>query len=252
MLNEFNVLQFSTDPVTWRTDPFANGTDRTLKASGLQALRMGWSLAFSITLTFVTATSLAEMLTARVRALHRRFAILRSQDFRVSLTEFGVVANGSPWDWTRAARIMDDLYKIRLWYTAGNRTVFWQLRALTTDSFGLVDATLAIHTSRRSIPGIAERVRMQIPETTIGSDGSIEFNGYYGDLNVLTIDSQPFSFTLTKGVTDYVIAALPDASDRPAPFTPWKPRRSVSSAAKPQAISSDEPRSGDGILACGF
>jgi hypothetical protein len=140
----------------------------------------------------------------------------------VSLTEFGVVSNGGAWDWAYATQIMVETLRIVFGTPQATGFMFWQLRALTPDSFGLVDANWHSTPAGDAFRALLTEWDTDV-QTTIANDGTIEFNGYYGDYE-LTIDSQPFSFTLIRGVTDYILPRylLPQ---RPAPNPKFGLRR---------------------------
>jgi GH35 family endo-1,4-beta-xylanase len=54
--------------------------------------------------------------------------------------------------------------------------------------------------------------------TTLGADGTINFNGYYGDY-LLTIGGKSYAFSLIKGTTRYTITPLAAAVTIPEPST---------------------------------
>lgn len=212
MLNEFNVLQFSTDPTTGASDPYANWYRSHVENIRDAGGRMG-----GIGVQYYADVRDQSVIGGNAHSAARVAQAIRNLSVTglpVSLTEFGVVSNGGAWDWTHATRIMIETLRIVFGTPQATGFMFWQLRALTPYSFGLVDANWQPTPAGDAFKALRAEWDTDV-QTTIGMDGTIEFNGYYGDY-VLTIDSQPFAFTLRKGVIDYILPRylLPK---RPAP-----------------------------------
>ena len=199
MLNEFNVLQFSVNPMTGMSDPFANWyrshVENIRDAGGRQG---GIGIQYYADVRDSSVIGGNAHSAARVAQAIRNLSVT---GLPISLTEFSVVTNGGTWDWARATKIMTETLRIVFGTPQATGFMFWQLRALTPDSFGLVDANWQSTPAGEAFKALRAEWDTDVL-TTIANDGTIEFNGYYGDY-VLTIDSQPFSFTLTKGVIEY-------------------------------------------------
>lgn len=201
MLNEFNVLQFSMDPTTGASDPYANWYRAHVENIRDAGGRMG-----GIGVQYYADVRDRSVIGANAHSAARVAQAIRNLSVTglpVSLTEFGVVTNGGVWDWTHATQIMAETIRIVFGTPRATGFMFWQLRALTPDSFGLVNANWQSTPAGDAFKALLAEWDTDL-QTTIASDGTIEFYGYYGDY-VLTIDSQPFAFTLTKGVTDYIL-----------------------------------------------
>lgn len=205
MLNEFNVVQFSTDPVAGGSDPYANWyrahIDEIRNAGGkMSAIGIQYYGDVRTSAVLGSATHSA----ARIQQVYQNLSVT---GLPISLTEFSVLPNGGTWDWNYAAQIMDESVRMTFGTPGATGFMFWGLRSTAANQFGLVDADWKL-----TPPG--ERYQQMMSEwdvnltTAIQDDGAIQFNGFYGDY-ILTVNGQQYALTLVKGQREYLVGGYP-------------------------------------------
>jgi GH35 family endo-1,4-beta-xylanase len=209
MLNEFNVLQFSTDPVRGGSDPYANWyrahIEEIRNAGGKMS---GVGVQYYADLRTNIGSNIHS--PARIMQAYQNLAVT---GLPISLTEFSVVTNGGAWDAARATRIMEETMRMTFGTAGATGFMFWGLRATSPDTFGLVDSEWNLTSAGTRFEQIMAELDTNLT-TTVSSDREISFTGYYGDY-ALTIDGRRYPLTLVKGQTTYVIAGIPIPARKP-------------------------------------
>jgi GH35 family endo-1,4-beta-xylanase len=199
MLNEFNVLQFSTDPLRGGSDPYANwyrAHVEDVRAAGGKMSGVGVQYYADL------RTNIGSNVHNPARIL-QAFQNLAVTGLPVSLTEFSVVTNGGTWDWTRATQMMDETMRMTFGAAGATGFMFWRLVATSPDTFGLVDSTWNLTPAGARFEQLMAEWDTDLT-TTVGADRTISFTGFYGEY-VLTIDGQQYPLTLVKGQPTYAI-----------------------------------------------
>lgn len=205
MLNEFNVLQFSSDPAGGGADPYANWYRAHIEEIRNAGGKMGGAGVqyYADVRTSSTIGSNAHSAARIMQALQN----LAVTGLPVSLTEFNVVTNGGAWDWTHATRITEETMRLTFGQPNATGFMFWRLRATTPDTFGLADNDWNLTPAGTRFEQLMAEWDTNLT-TTVGAGRTISFAGYYGDY-ALTIEGQQYPLTLVKGQTTYVIPGLP-------------------------------------------
>ena len=203
MLNEFNVLQFSTDPINGGSDPYANWYRAHIEEVREAGGKMGGvGVQYYADLRANIGSNIHN--PARIMQAFQNLAVT---GLPVSLTEFSVVTNGGAWDGARATQIMEETMRMTFGAAGATGFMFWRLRATTPDTFGLVDNDWNLTPAGSRFEQLMAEWDTNLT-TTVGADRTISFTGFYGDY-VLTIGGQQYPLTLIKGQTTYVIPGLP-------------------------------------------
>jgi GH35 family endo-1,4-beta-xylanase len=216
MLNEFNVLQFSTDPRVGGSDPYANWYRAHIEEIRNAGGKMG-GVGVQYYADLRTNIGANAHSAARIMQAFQNLAVT---GLPISLTEFSVVTNGGAWDGTRATQIMDETMRMTFGAAGATGFMFWRLRATSPDTFGLVD-------NDWNLTPAGARFEQTMGEwdtsltTTVSADRTISFAGFYGDYE-LTIDGRRYPLTLVRGTTTYVVPGLtiparPLGARRPLP-----------------------------------
>lgn len=212
MLNEYNVLQFSSDPAGGGSDPYANWYRAHIEEIRQAGGKMG-GIGVQYYADVRTTLGGNAHSAARIWQAYQNLAVT---GLPISLTEFSVVTNGGAWDWTYATQIMEETMRLTFGAPQATGFMFWRLRATSPDTFGLVD-------NDWNVTAAGQRFEQLMAEwdttltTTVRADGTISFVGFYGDY-LLTIDGRPYPLTLVKGQTTYVVPR----SLIPRPLTPTR------------------------------
>ena len=203
MLNEFNVLQFSSDPVNGGSDPYANWYRAHIEEVRDAGGKMGGvGVQYYADLRANIGSNVHN--PARIMQAFQNLAVA---GLPVSLTEFSVVTNGGAWDGARATQIMEETMRMTFGAAGATGFMFWRLRATTPDTFGLVDNDWNLTSAGARFEQLMAEWDTNLT-TTVGADRTISFTGFYGDY-ALTIGGQQYPLTLVKGQTAYVIPGLP-------------------------------------------
>ncbi|HKQ75976.1 MAG TPA: endo-1,4-beta-xylanase [Blastocatellia bacterium] len=202
MLNEFNVLQFSTNPGSGGSDPYANWYRAHIEEIRNAGGKMG---GVGVQYYADLRANIGSNAHSAARIM-QAFQNLAVTGLPVSLTEFGVVTNGGAWDSARATLIMEETMRMTFGAAGATGFMFWQLRATSPDSFGLVGNDWNLTPAGARFEQIMAEWDTSLT-TTVSSDRTISFAGFYGDYE-LTIDGREYPLTLVKGVTTYVIPGL--------------------------------------------
>jgi GH35 family endo-1,4-beta-xylanase len=159
--------------------------------------------------------------TARIQEVMQNLA---TTNLPISLTEFGVQNTVAPDSATAQGMLTDSM---RMMFGNPNATSFliWGWSSNLTSSLQsssvLVDGTYTNLTNCgkawedllgiQDFDGDANDGWSTHLTATVGADGTINFNGYYGDY-ALTINGQTYDLDLEKGTTQYVLAVPEPAS----------------------------------------
>jgi GH35 family endo-1,4-beta-xylanase len=214
LLNEYNVLQFSSDPVNGGGDAYANWyrnhVDEIRNAGG----KVG-AIGVQYYADVRTSAQLGSAVHSPARIL-QAFQNLAVTGLPLALTEFNVQINGTAtWDWPFATQIMEETMRLAFGTPNVTGMLFWRLRATTADSFGLVDNDWQPTLAGRRYDELMAEWDTNLT-TTVGADGTINFTGFYGDY-LVTVNGQPWPLTLVKGQTAYLVGGYLAPPRKPSP-----------------------------------
>ena len=231
MLNEYNVLQWSKDPLNpVASDPYGNW----YREHAEQISEAGGEMSGIGVQYYADRRKPSDGLGSAAHSAARilqAYQNLSVADLPIALTEFDVIDNGGDgtFDWDWATQIMEDT--VRMTFGTADATSFMIWGSISTGStdFGLVDSNFLNPTAAldRWDELMAEWDTDLV--LTVGPDGTIDFTGYYGDYEI-TIDGQTFDLSLAKGTTDYSLVVGPvlpgdyngDGTVDAADYTVWR------------------------------
>jgi GH35 family endo-1,4-beta-xylanase len=206
--NEYNVLQYSTDPATSASDLYANWYRREVEAyndAGLGQVVTGIGVQYGVD----ARTSNAQVHSAsRIQGVMQNLSVT---GLPITLSEFSVQA--STGGVTTTAQRSSDIYSeaLRMVYGTPQATSFliWEAwPPSTTDNTSIVDSNWSPTLSGQTLINLLNSWTTPTRDLTVGPDGTINFNGFWGDYD-LTINGQIVPLTLTKGATQYSLAVAP-------------------------------------------
>ena len=217
-LNEYNVLQFSSDRNSI-SDPYANWF-----RNDVEGVRNAGGAISAIGVQYYPthASGTNDHSPARMA---QTFANLAVTGLPLSLTEFGVQANNSSTgcgsscapDPSLAAKYLSDT--MRLTFGNPNFTTFDMWGFWANDMWSqapyaaLVDAGFNLTPAGKAYedllgiqdwdgnPNNGWTTDVTLP---VGADGTVDFTGFYGNYDV-TVAGQTYHLNLTKGTTNYSI-----------------------------------------------
>jgi GH35 family endo-1,4-beta-xylanase len=200
-VNEFNVLQWSSNPTTSANDPYANWYrehGEAIQAAGGQV--DGYGVQYYAVFTS-DANQFSPHSPARMQQVFQNLS-LTGRPFE--LTEFGVQNTGSP-SLTNAADALEDT--MRMVFGSANADTFnmwgfWQGAIWNQATLGaLVDTNWNLTPVGTRYEQLMNEWRTDL---TLNADqnGAIDFRGFYGDYDV-TIDNKTYHITLEKGQPQY-------------------------------------------------
>lgn len=200
-VNEYNVLQWSSNPTTSANDPYANWYrehGEAIQAAGGQV--DGYGVQYYAVLDSI-ANQFNPHSPARMQQVFQNLS-LTGKPFE--LTEFGVQNSGSP-SLADAANVLEDT--MRMVFGSPNADTFnmwgfWQGAIWDQATFGaLVD-------NNWNLTPVGVRYEQLMNEwktdrtLTTDQHGSIDFRGFFGDYDV-TIEGKTYHLSLAKGQPEY-------------------------------------------------
>jgi hypothetical protein len=199
-LNEYNVLQWSRDPLKGKDAPFdpaANWYRRHV-----EAIRAAGGDVGGIGVQYYADAGAAIESPHSAARIRQALANLTATGLPVSLTEFGVKKGASR---AEAARILEETMRM-VFGTAGTTGFvmfgFWAGAIWdTAPEAVLVDADWKLTEAGARYEKLMADWSTDVT-TTVAGDGTVAFTGFYGDYAVET-GGKPLGFTLLRGTTDY-------------------------------------------------
>jgi hypothetical protein len=200
-VNEYNVLQWSSNPTTSANDAYANWYrehGEAILAAGGQV--DGYGVQYYAVLDS-TANQFNPHSPARMQQVFQNLS-LTGKPFE--LTEFGVQNQGSP-SLTDAANVLEDT--MRMVFGSPNADTFnmwgfWQGAIWNQATLGaLVDANWNLTPVGQRYEQLMSQWRTDLT-LTADRNGAIDFRGFYGDYDV-TIDGKTYHLSLDKGRPEY-------------------------------------------------
>ena len=224
--NEYNVLQYSTDPVTSNSDNYANWYRREVEGinnAGYGQVVTGIGVQYSVD----ARTSNAQVHSAsRIQQVLQNLSVT---GLPITLTEFSV--QGTTSGVITSAQRSADIYSesLRMVYGTPQATsfLFWEAwPPATTDNTSIVDANWNPTTAGTTLINLLNSWTTPTQNLVVGPDGTINFNGFWGDFT-LTINGQSVPLTLSKGTKQYslILAAGDYDGDHTvtaADYTLWR------------------------------
>jgi GH35 family endo-1,4-beta-xylanase len=231
--NEYNVLQYSTDPVSGASDLYANWYRHEVEAynnAGLGQVVTGIGVQYSVD---------ARTSNAQVHSASRIESVLQNLSVTglpITLTEFSVQPTTG--GVTASLQRSSDIYSesLRMVYGTPQATSFliWEAwPPSTTDNTTIVDSNWKPTQSGQTLIDLLNSWTTPTQNLVVGPDGTIDLHGFWGDYD-LTINGHSLPLTLSKGTTLYSVAVAPgdynaDGHVDAADYIVW--RRALASTA---------------------
>ncbi len=225
--NEYNVLQNSNDPFTTTVqDPYANWYRReveSVNSAGFGQVVNGIGVQYNID----ARTSGTQVHSAaRVAQVMNNLSVT---GLPITLTEFAIqpTTNGVTTTAARSSQLYNE--SLRLLYGTPQATSFliWEpWPPAASDNTTLVDSNWNLTQSGQAVVNLLNSWTTPTQNLTVGADGSINFNGYYGDYE-LSVGGHTVPLSLMKGTSAYSIPVAPgdyngDGTVDAADYTVWR------------------------------
>ena len=191
--NEYNVLQFSTNPTTNAQDPYANWYRQNVE--DIQNALPGKPTVSGIGIQYYADSTLSNHSPGRIMQALQNLSVT---GLPLSLTEFQV-KNGATS--ATASQILTDT--MRMMYGSPNATTMglWDFYAGSASG----DYTAAaLYDTNWNLTPVGQAYESLLAQwttdltTNVALDGTTNFTGTYGDYDVI-IGNQTYEMTLTKG-----------------------------------------------------
>jgi GH35 family endo-1,4-beta-xylanase len=223
-INDFNILQHNSNPLTGASDPYANwhrNHAEDLNNAGHGDLVSGIGIQY-----YVRHDG-----SVSVPRIQQVFQNMGVTGLPLTLSEFGVQTFGNPTP-TQSANFLEET--MRMVFGTPHATTFMMWGFWENDVWsGGPLAALYDANWNLTVPG--ERYLQLMAEwsteeqLTVNPDGTIDFTGFYGDYEI-TIGDETFEISLVKGITDYSLAVAPflpgdfngDGVVDAADYTTWR------------------------------
>jgi endo-1,4-beta-xylanase len=203
-INEFNVLQWSSNPTTSQSDGYANWYrehGEALEMAGGQV--DGYGVQYYALLDS-HANTLSPHSAARMQAVFQNLSLTGKP---LQLTEFGIQNAGTP-STAAAANALSDTMRMVFGSPnadAFNMWGFWQGAIWNQATLGaLVDLNWNLTPVGQRYEQLMNQWHTNLT-LTADQSGAIDFRGFYGDYDV-TIDGKTYRISLTKGQPQYELA----------------------------------------------
>jgi endo-1,4-beta-xylanase len=197
--NEYNVLEFSTNPTTNASDPYANWYRQNVE--DIQNAITGPSVS-GIGVQYYADSTLSNHSAGRIMEAMENLSVT---GLPISLTEFNV-KNGA----TAATATQILTETMRMMYGSPNATTFglWDFWAGASstgfDAAALYDANWNLTAAGAAYESLLSQWSTDVTPT-VGADGTVNFNGTYGEYDVI-VGGKTYLLTLDKGVASYSLA----------------------------------------------
>jgi GH35 family endo-1,4-beta-xylanase len=200
-LNEYNLLQWSTDPATGAPDPYANWYLRHA-----DALRREGAPIDTLGVQYYADGRAAAEIGSNAHSAARIFSVLQNLSVggrRLVLTEFEV--RGGTSSRARAAEVLDDTMRLVFGTPQADSFLIWAIWGAAAST---PEPASILFESNGAITEVGRRydelraawnTRLELP---VAADGSVEFTGFYGDYT-LGVDGKTYALSLVKGKTEY-------------------------------------------------
>ncbi|HEY3499893.1 MAG TPA: endo-1,4-beta-xylanase [Polyangiaceae bacterium] len=200
-LNESGLLQWSRDPQTAGSDPYANWYRRHAEA----IVRAGGKLD-GLGIRYHADGRAASELGAQAHGAARAFAVLQnlsSTGLRLALTDFAVGANTA--DAERAATILDETLRLVFGTPQADTFVIqgiWARAVAASEPASvLFDANGQLTPVGRRFDALLKAWSTEL-EVVVDADGTLAFDGFYGDYT-LSFGATKRDLTLVPGKSKY-------------------------------------------------
>jgi GH35 family endo-1,4-beta-xylanase len=200
-LNEYNLLQWSTDPATGAPDAYANWYLRHA-----DALRREGAPIDVLGVQYYADGRSAGEIGSNAHSAARILAVLQNLSIggrRLLLSEFEV--RGGTASRARATEMLDETMRLVFGTPQADSFLVWAIwgaAASTPEPASILfEANGAITEVGRRYDALraAWTTRAELP---VAADGSIEFSGFYGDYT-LAVGEKTYALSLVKGKTEY-------------------------------------------------
>jgi hypothetical protein len=206
--NEYNVLQYSNDPVTSAADPYANWYRRQVEGinnGGFGDVVTGIGVQYNIDPRTSNAQVHSEARMAQV--MHN----LSVTGLPITLTEFAVqpLVGGVTTSQARSAEVYGESLRIVFGTPQATSFLIWEpWPPATTDNTTIVNSSWSMTQSGQTLVNLLDSWTTPTQNLLVGPDGTIDFSGFYGDYEI-TIGGQTFDLSLLKGFEDYALLVAP-------------------------------------------
>jgi GH35 family endo-1,4-beta-xylanase len=256
MLNEYNVLQWSVDPLNPGTsDPYANWyREHAEEISEAGGEMSGIGVQYYADRR-KSSDGLGDAAHSAARIM-QAYQNLSVTGLPIALTEFGVIENpgsSGTFDWTWATQIMEETMRMTFGTADATSFMIWDIISSGSTDFGLVDGDYLNPTvAATCFEDLMDEWGTDL-SLEVGPDGAIDFTGFYGDYEI-TINGETFDLSLVKGTTEYSLVVGPallgdysgDGAVDAADYTVWRDAMAagatslVNEGASPGAVDEDD------------
>jgi GH35 family endo-1,4-beta-xylanase len=230
-VNEYNVLQYSTDPDGGAGDPYANWYRRNveqLNSQGFGQVVTGIGVQYNID----PRTNLGSNAHSPAR-MEDVLQNLSVTGLPITLTEFAVQPNpgGVTTTEQRSAQVYGE--SLRMLFGTPQATSFliwepWPTATVNTDNTTIVDNNWNLRASGQTLVNLLNSWTTPTQSLTADASDSINFNGFYGDYQ-FSVGVYKGTMSLIKGTSQYSVNINVGAGDynfdgvvNAADYTIWR------------------------------
>ncbi|HUO08394.1 MAG TPA: endo-1,4-beta-xylanase [Phycisphaerae bacterium] len=200
--NEYNVFTYSSDPSTSLSDPYANWYRQ--EVDDIRNAMPGQPTVSGVGVQYYADGNITLHSPARMMQVMQNLSVT---GLPISLTEFQV-SSDAPSD-AVVSQILTET--MRMMYGSPNATTFglwtfWAGQNAPNDAAFLYDANWNLTSIGQAYQQLLNGWSTDYMGA-VGSNGSVSFNGTYGEYQVL-IGGQTYDLTLTKGTSNYALTAM--------------------------------------------
>ena len=209
MLNEYNVLQWSQDPLNPGTsDPYANW----YRDHAVEIMEAGGAMSGIGAQYYADSRTSSDGLGSAAHSAGRilqAYQNLSVTGLPIALTEFGVgTGNAATYDWGWTSQIMEDAMRMTFGTADATSFLIWDIISTGDTDFGMFDSDYLNPTSATTRwDALMDEwdTDLTLP---VNADGTIDFTGFYGDYEITT-GGQTFTLSIAKGTTGYSLVVGP-------------------------------------------
>lgn len=200
-VNEYNVFSFANNPITGQSDNYANWYREHVEELNSQEFGQvvdGIGIQYGANpVADNSPTGGQNHNTARINQVLQNMAI---SGLPVTLTEFAIPeeAFGETTTAERAAEIYDETLRMMYGSPLATSMLIWEAwPTSTTDVTTIVDSNWNLTLAGQAFVNLMNQWRTPTQFLSVGPDGSVEFDGHYGEYEVV-VDGEIFVIDHSK------------------------------------------------------
>jgi hypothetical protein len=207
-LNEYNLLQWSTDPRNGASDPYANW----YRQHAENIAREGAPLD-CLGIQYYADGRGADEIGSNAHSPARIFQVLQNLSVaghRLSLTEFSVNAKATP---ERAADILEHVIRLVFGTARADSFLIWAIWAGAADppapASALFDVNQQLTEAGRRYDALMRNFGTNVDvDLTVGEGGVVEFVGFFGEYRI-DVGREAYRVSLERGIGEYRVPDSP-------------------------------------------